>query len=357
MSTRTCIVIPHAGGADILKACLKSLEATRDNARVLLVDNASPDESVCEAKQLFPWIEILTQQRNLGFAGGCNAGMQFALQDPQCEFILLLNNDTTQEAGWLSHLEKLMDEYPKLGAAQPHLLSIPNPGYLDYSGAAGGLMDCYAFPFAYGRLLDHIEKDAGQYKEPQLLAWASGTACMLRVKALREVGLLDEAFFMHMEEIDLCWRLRLAAWDIASQPLSRVHHWSAYSLDAQSSRKVYLNHLNSLRMFFKNSALPRLFWQLSLRIALDKLAMMSYFFSGRFSHAFAALKALFVFYLDLPRLWRQRRQVQALRKRDFAEIEALHYPGSIAIKTRLGGCRKVQDLKWNPPLLKETSRA
>ncbi len=160
---------------------------------------------------------------------------------------------------------------------------------------------------------------------------------------------------MHMEEIDLCWRLRLASWDIASVPLARVHHWSGYSLDAQSPRKVYLNHLNSLRMFFKNSAFSHLFWRLGQRIILDKLAMMSYFFSGRIAHGFAASRALLAFCADLPRLVKQRRQVQALRTRDFAEVEAMHYPASMALKVCLQGKSTVADLNWTPPDLKESA--
>jgi GT2 family glycosyltransferase len=184
------------------------------------------------------------------------------------------------------------------------------------------------------------------------LAWASGTACLLRTKALKEVGLLDEHFFMHMEEIDLCWRLRLAGWDITSQSLSRVHHWSGYSLDAQSPRKVYLNHLNSLRMLTKNEGTAALLRRLPLRIALDKLALLSYLFSGRLSHAFAALKALFAFYLDLPRLFKQRSQIQTLRKRSQESMDAMHFPGAVALKVRLGECREVKDLAWFPPILK-----
>jgi GT2 family glycosyltransferase len=354
---RSAVIIPHAGGAGILQACLASLAGAGSPAcRVLLVDNASADGSVAAARQAFPWLEVLAQPRNLGFAGGCNAGLQAALADPACEYAALLNNDTVVETGWLEALEELLDAHPRVAAVQPRLLSIPSPGTLDYSGAAGGLLDVYGFPYALGRVLGHLEVDGDNWLEPRLLAWASGTACLLRATALREVGLLDESFFMHMEEIDLAWRLRLAGWQVASAPRARVHHHSGWSLGADSPLKVRLNHRNSLRMLIKNAGVGTLLRRLPLRLLLELAAPLHYLAAGRPRQAWAALRALFSLPLALPGLLRQRRQVQALRQVPEARLQALHLSRSLVLAALLGGVRRAEDLGWLPPLLTAADR-
>lgn len=353
---RVCVVIPHAGGAAILAACLARLAAGTLPSRVLLVDNASPDDSVARARADFPFVEVLAQPRNLGFAGGCNAGLRLALDDPACAYAVLLNNDTEPETAWLAELVALMDAHPALAAAQPRLLSIPFPGRLDYSGAAGGLLDVYGFPFALGRVLEHLEPDGDNWQAPRLLAWASGTACILRLEALRQVGLLEESFFMHMEEIDLDWRLRLAGWEIASAPRSRVRHHSGYSLGAETPLKVRLNHRNSLRMLTRNAGAATLARRLGPRLLLDAAAMLSYLAAGRPAHAWAGLRGVGGWLAALPRDLRARRGIQALRRLPEARVQERHYPRSVALAARLRGRREVAALCWLPPLLEESAR-
>ncbi|MDP2360843.1 MAG: glycosyltransferase family 2 protein [bacterium] len=354
---RVCVVIPHAGGREILPACLRTLREDSGRCRVLLVDNASPDDSVAAARRDFPFVEVLVQERNLGFAGGCNAGLRVALADPACVYAVLLNNDTEPQPGWLEALTALLDAHPRLGAAQPRLLSIPFPGRLDYSGGAGGLLDVYAFPFALGRVLGHLEEDGENWREPRLIAWASGTACILRLEALREVGLLEESFFMHMEEIDLDWRLRLAGWEIASAPQGRVRHHSGYSLGAESPRKILLNHRNSLRMLVRNAGAGTLLRRLPVRLLLDGAAILSYLAAGRPRHAWAGLCGVGGWLVALPGDLRARHGIQAGRRVPEALLQLRHYPHSMALACRLGGRRTVAELGWTPPLLVDDREA
>ncbi|MFA7331690.1 MAG: glycosyltransferase family 2 protein [Candidatus Delongbacteria bacterium] len=346
-----CVVIPHAGGWGILESCLTHLARGVVPCRVLLVDNASPDDSVERVRRAFPWVEVLAQERNLGFAGGCNAGLRAALADPACRVAVLLNNDTEPAPDWLEQPLALLAAHPRLAAVQPRLLSIPFPGRLDYSGAAGGLLDVYGFPFALGRVLGELEADGDNWLEPRRLAWASGTACALKLEALREVGLLEESFFMHMEEIDLDWRLRLAGWELASAPLSRVRHHSGYSLGAESPLKVYLNHRNSLRMLTRNAGGATLLRRLPIRLLLDGAALLSYLAGGRPAHAWAGLKGVAGWLAQLPRDLQARRGIQALRRVPEAELQRGHYPGSVALAARLRGRTTVQALGWCPPVL------
>ncbi|MCB1046910.1 MAG: glycosyltransferase family 2 protein [Calditrichaeota bacterium] len=351
---RVAIVIPHAGGTEILRACLEALESCRERTplRLLLVDNLSPDDSVRLAAEHHPWIEVLTQTRNLGFAGGCNAGLAHACAQPGLEYAVLLNNDTVPEPGWLDALLQLADAHPGVAALQPRLLSLPNPGKLDYSGAAGGLLDRYGFPYALGRLFDHIESDGANWLEPRLLAWTSGTACLLRLQALREVGLLDESFFMHMEEIDLCWRLRLKGWKLASCPGSRVHHHSGYSLKAGSPRKVYLNHRNSLLMLVKNLTPGALLARLPLRLLLDGAACLQQLLSGRPASAWAVIHALAGFVRRLPAARAEAKRLAGLTSRGPSCVKETEFPGSIVIQFWIKGHRGADQLGWLPPLLK-----
>lgn len=350
---RVAVVIPHAGGTEILLACLAALEAGRAHAplRVLLVDNLSPDDSVAEARARFPWIEVLAQTRNLGFAGGCNAGLAHACGEAGLEYAVLLNNDTVPEPAWLAELLALADRHPDVAALQPRLLSLPNPGRLDYSGAAGGLLDRYGFPYALGRLFEHIEEDGDNWLEPRLLAWTSGTACLLRLQALRQVGLLEESFFMHMEEIDLCWRLRAKGWRLASCPRSRVHHHSGYSLRAGSPRKVYLNHRNSLLMLARNLGPARLAARLPLRLVLDAGACLKELLAGRPVQAWAVIQALGAFAAGLPAALAARRRQAALPGIGASRVLETEFPGSVALACYLAGKRRADELGWLPPKL------
>ncbi len=350
---RLMVVIPHHGGWGILERCLEQLGAGTVPCRVLLVDNASPDDSVARVRRAFPWVEVLELPRNLGFAGGCNVGLRAALEDPHCEAVALLNNDTEPARDWLEQPKAMLAADPRLGAVQPRLLSIPFPGKLDYSGAAGGLLDVYAFPFALGRVLGHLEEDGPAWLEPRRLAWASGTACLLRCAALRETGLLEESFFMHMEEIDLCWRLRLRGWAIASAPAARVLHHSGYSLGAERPLKVYLNHRNSLRMLTRNAGSGTLARRLPVRLLLDLAAAASYLAAGRPAHAGAALRGVAGWLRRLPGDLRARRAIQAGRTVDEPTLQSQHFGGSIALAARLRGVTRVAELGWTPPVWKE----
>jgi len=352
---RFLVVIPHHGGWGILERCLEHLGRGTVPCRVLVVDNASPDDSVARVRRAFPWVEVAELPHNLGFAGGCNVGLRAALEDPACHAVALLNNDTEPAADWLEQPRAMLDADPRLGAVQPRLLSIPFPGKLDYSGAAGGLLDVYAFPFALGRVLGHLEEDGPDWMEPRRLAWASGTACLLRCGALRDTGLLEESFFMHMEEIDLCWRLRLRGWGVAAAPAARVLHHSGYSLGSERPLKVYLNHRNSLRMLTRNAGSGTLARRLPFRLVLDLAATVSYLAAGRPAHALAALRGVAGWLRRLPVDLRSRRAIQADRTVDEPTLQSQHYGGSIALAARLRGVTRVAGLGWLPPLWKEDS--
>ncbi len=183
--------------------------------------------------------------------GGCNEG----IRQSDSEYVLLLNDDTVMEGQALGELVRALDGDPQVALAQPKLLNINDRELFDYSGACGGLIDILGYPFAFGRVFMAMEKDKGQFNAPSQIFWACGTAALFRRRALDEVGLLDEDYFAHMEEVDLAWRLHLAGYNGVRVPQAVVYHYSGKTLPNTERWKMYLNHRNSLACLVKNYSL------------------------------------------------------------------------------------------------------
>jgi len=267
-SPEVSIVVPHYRGP-ILLDCLESVYSHTQGAFELIVVDDGGDGSAEEAKARFPRVRLISNPHNLGFAASCNRGMLAA----EGRYFVLLNNDVEVSPGWLDVLLTFAESHPKVGACQPKIRSLLDRTRFDYAGAAGGLMDLLGYPYCLGRVFHLIEEDRGQYDTPVPIFWASGTALFLKREAVEEVGGLDEEFFMHMEEIDLCWRLHRAGWEVWSVPASVVYHRSGWSLP-HSFRKMYLNHRNNLVLLLKNYDLPSLLALFPLRVLLEVLTVL-----------------------------------------------------------------------------------
>ncbi|MFP4547010.1 MAG: glycosyltransferase family 2 protein [Fidelibacterota bacterium] len=340
--TDVSVIIPHYNGEAILKDCLRSLyQSTRVALEVILVDNGSSDNSVKMVRQEFPEVNIYQQSENLGFAGGCNAGIQKATS----RYVLILNNDTTHKENWIEYLLETLIMDKTIAAVQPKLISYQNREYFDYSGANGGEMDIFGFPFARGRFFQHIEKDNHQYdNKNREIVWASGTAFLARRDVITEAGLFDDTFFAHMEEIDLDWRLRLMGYKIAVNSKAEVYHRSGFTLGAESPFKKYLNHRNSLYMLLANYKCLTLLYILPARILLDYLAVLDAvrrFDMGRLT---AVFKAHFWCLFHPGKIIKKRQKVKRLRQRTDKQIMAKFYSGSIALASFLFGKNKYSDL-------------
>ncbi|HTY08989.1 MAG TPA: glycosyltransferase family 2 protein, partial [Candidatus Edwardsbacteria bacterium] len=294
------------------------------------------------ATSRFPQIHVVRSDANLGYAGGCNLGIRATSE----EYVVLLNNDTELEPGWLGHLVAALDADRAVAAAQPKILWLKDRTKLDYSGGAGGLMDRYGFPYCRGRLFETLETDNGQYDgaAPDIF-WASGSASIYRRAALDAVGPLDEDFFMHMEEIDLCWRMHLAGWRVVAAPRSVVYHLSGGSLPAGNFRKLYLNHRNSQLMLWKNYSLGTLAWVWPARLALELSALGKALASRDWDWARAIVQALRWMAGHPAAVWRKHRAVQALRRVPDSAIAATMHRGSIALAYFLRGARTARELE------------
>ena len=335
------IVIPHYD-ADTLGDCLLSLFEHSDNSQihVVVVDDGPGRQPLQQARQRFPQIEVLTNAENLGFSHSCNRGLEHCTTRYAC----LLNDDTRVGAGWLSPLISACEADPTIAACQPKLLSAADSDRFDYSGGAGGFVDRLGFTFCRGRVLEHLESDHGQYDRPTALSWGCGSALFLRVDAVREVGLLDVDFFMHFEEIDLCWRLGLAGYRVMAVPASIVHHHAGWTLPPDSFRKKYLNHRNNLVALFKTLPPGRLTWLLPVRFVLEWLAALSYLAGGKGPAALAPPMALAWIALHPLNLWRRRRRSRALARSSARTKPDGVYGGSILFDYYLRRRRRSSEL-------------
>ena len=250
---KTAVVILNWNTEDFLRKFLPGLLRTVadvEGTEVIVADNDSSDDSMMVMKEVFPHVRTIQFETNLGFTGGYNR----AFKEIDCEYFVLINSDIEVTEGWLAPLVEWMDNHPDCGACAPKLHSHQKRDKFEYAGAAGGYIDRYGYPFCRGRVLQRLETDRGQYDMPADVFWATGACLMVRSSVYENLGGLDERFFAHMEEIDLCWRMQLEGWKVTIVPSSTVFHVGGGTLPASSPFKLFLNYRNNLLMLDKNLA-------------------------------------------------------------------------------------------------------
>ena len=281
------IVILNWNGRAHLERFLPSVVSHSTGASVVVADNGSDDDSAAFLRKHYPQVELLLLDKNYGYAEGYNR----ALEQVAADCYVLLNSDVEVEEGWLGPLAELMASDERIAALAPKILSYDRPGYFEYAGASGGFLDAFGYPFCRGRILDTIEQDDGQYDTSRDVFWASGACMMVRADVFRKLGGFDGDFFAHMEEIDLCWRLRSRGRGIVCIPQSVVYHVGAATLKKESPRKTFLNFRNNLVMLYKNLHSEELSGVMRVRTILDYVAAFQFLLKGQFGNAKAVLHA------------------------------------------------------------------
>ena len=254
---KTAVVILNWNTEGFLKEflpCLLQSVAKVEDAEVIVADNASTDGSMKVMTELFPEVKTISFDQNYGFTGGYNKAFETISQAYSPEYFLLINSDIEVTENWLEPLVMWMDSHPECGACAPKLHSYQEREKFEYAGAAGGYIDRFGYPFCRGRVLKRLETDHGQYDSPADVMWATGACLMVRSSVYRDLGGLDERFFAHMEEIDLCWRMQLAGHKVTVVPESLVYHVGGGTLPASSPFKLFLNYRNNLLMLENNLA-------------------------------------------------------------------------------------------------------
>jgi len=289
---QVAVIILNWNGATLLRRYLPTVIAGTDDtiADVIVADNGSTDDSLQVLREEFPGIKVLKLDENYGFAEGYN----LAIGQTMYPYTVLLNSDVRTPQGWLNPLLDYMEAHPGVGAVMPKLLHDSEDGrpMFDYAGAAGGYIDCHGYPYCRGRIFEYVEEDKGQYDDgPKSIFWASGACLMVRSQLYQDVGGLDKDFFAHMEEIDLCWRIRLAGNDLMIVPSSRVYHLGGGSLAYGNPRKTYLNFRNNLLLLHKNLPHDEGKKLLLIRRLMDTLAFGMALAKFHFGDAWSIVRA------------------------------------------------------------------
>ncbi len=305
---KVAVVILSWNGKKFLEQFLPSVvqHSSPQLCEVIVADNCSTDDSVAFVQANFPTVRIIQNQRNNGFAGGYND----ALKHVKSPYYVLLNQDVEVTPNWVEAVIDEMERDKNIAAAQPKLRAFNQRDYFEYAGASGGYLDRNSYAFCRGRIFNEIEKDTGQYDDVKDIFWATGACMFVRSEIYWQAGALDEDFFAHQEEIDLCWRIKNMGYRIIVAPASVVYHVGGGSLPQGNPRKTYLNFRNNLMMMFKNLSGSTLVFRMFWRFVLDGVAAFhSIFKNGNFNDFGAILKAHFAFYAALPALIKKRNKL------------------------------------------------
>jgi GT2 family glycosyltransferase len=329
---KIAVVILNWNGKELLKQFLPSVIKFSKEAKVYVADNASTDDSVDYLETHFPEVTVIKNQRNAGYAGGYNLALNSVPEDIH----ILLNSDVEVTENWLLPIREVFEKEPNIAAIQPKILDYHNREKFEYAGAAGGYIDKFGYPFCRGRIFQELEEDRGQYNDDQYIFWASGACLAIRKDAFNEIGGLDEDFFAHQEEIDLCWRLQNAGYKIKYVSASRVFHVGGATLKEMNPKKTFFNFRNSLFMLLKNLEPSKLGYIILSRMVLDGIAGIKFIFEGKFNHFFAILEAHASFY-------RHYGKIRKKRPKEFI-INKYYLIPSIVSSHYLGGKKKFSEL-------------
>lgn len=290
---RVAIVILNWNGKHYLEKFLPSvLASTYSNIEVVVADNGSTDDSLDFLRTHYPSVTLLPLEKNHGFTSGYN----LALQKVEAPYYILLNSDVEVEPGWIQPMVTLLENNPSIGACQPKLRAYQHKDQFEYAGAAGGWMDRYGYPFSRGRVFEHCENDTGQYDDACPVFWASGASLFIRSAVFHAARGFDDFFFAHMEEIDLCWRIQLAGWQVWSCPASVVYHVGGGTLPRGNSRKTFLNFRNNHVMLWKNLRAIEKIRVLPVRLVLDGVTGLKSLLTGDGGGCLAIVRAHWAFF-------------------------------------------------------------
>jgi GT2 family glycosyltransferase len=307
MYPSVAVVILNWNGKELLSRFLPSVVASAyPNLQLIVGDNASTDGSVAYVKEHFPMVSIIENEQNYGFAGGYNK----ILAKVEADYFVLLNSDVEVPVNWIHPIINWMETDEKLVVAQPKIKWQQQKDQFEYAGAAGGFMDLHAFPFCRGRIFDEVEADKGQYNSTIDIFWASGAAFFIKSRAWKEAAGLDADLFAHMEEIDLCWRLKNLGYRIGCCTDAEVYHVGGGTLNANNPYKTYLNFRNNLIIMQKNLPLADAYMRIFIRFWLDLAAWLQFLLKGKTQFALAISKAHFHFLRDISLNARKRAKTQ-----------------------------------------------
>ena len=298
---KIAIAILNYNGLGLLKKFLPSVIEYSNNklSSIYLIDNNSQDESLVFVRKNYPHIKIIENKKNYGYSKGYNIG----LSEIKSEYYVLLNNDVEVTKNWLNPMIKLLESNENYATCQPKIRSSYERDRFDYAGASGGFIDLLYYPFCRGRIFNTIEKDKGQYDNEKEVFWSTGACLMIKSKIFKKLNGFDSDFFAHMEEIDLCWRLKNLNYKNYCQPKSLVYHSGGQTLDESNPKKTYLNFRNNLIMILKNENIFKVFPIIFIRTFFDFFASIKISFDKKnLFHILAVFLAYTAFIFKIPKI-------------------------------------------------------
>ena len=304
---KTAIVILNWNGQKLLEQFLPSVvNFSSELADIYVADNASTDNSIKYIKEFYPSIKIIKNTRNEGYAKGYNDALCAVDADIYC----LLNSDVEVTKDWLIPVLEVFKTHEKTAVVQPKLLDFKDNNKFEYAGAAGGFLDLFGYPYCRGRVFNSLETDTAQFNDISDIFWASGACLFIRSKIYQQVGGLDEDYFAHQEEIDLCWRVQNIGFTIKYVGTSTVFHVGGATLQKNNPQKTYLNFRNSLLNVVKNIPKKWFLFVIFSRLALDGIAGVKFLIELKPFHTLAILKAHLSFYRNFFKILKKRKKLQ-----------------------------------------------
>lgn len=305
MDQTIAVVILNWNGLDLLKEFLPSVVEHSKDATLYVADNASTDASVEFVNTHFPVVKIIQNKINGGYAKGYNDALERLTED----IFILLNSDVKVTPNWIAPIKAIFERDPKIAAVQPKILDYKRPTHFEYAGAAGGFIDKFGYPYCRGRIFDNLEINLGQYDDEIEIFWASGACMAVRRDLYNEVGKLDEDYFSHQEEIDICWRFHNYGYKVLYAPKSLVYHVGGATLNNINPKKTYYNFRNSLFNLIKNVPSKKLFIVLFSRMILDGIAALKFLIELKPDHFAAVFQAHMSFYNHLNKFIEKRKKL------------------------------------------------
>lgn len=340
----TAVVLLSYNSLPLVKDFLPKIIATvpkRPDIEIIVVDNASTDGTLEYVEGNHPEVRLMRFDVNVGFTGGYLK----SLAQIDAKNFVLISSDIEVTENWFDSAIDLLNSSDDIAAVQPKVMSYDRRKEFEYAGAAGGYIDSLGYPFCKGRLINVLEEDEGQYDEVQEIFWASGACLFIKSEAWRAAEGFDKDFFAHMEEIDMCWRLKGMGYRIMYQPKSMIYHMGGFVIKYGSPQKIFRNHRNNLLMLIKNLPLSQLLWKIPVRLLLDHVASLSMLKEKNPEGAFQIFKAHADILTNLGMWLKKRKETQATKtKVNNVGI----YSGSLIVQFFLKGKRKFSELNWKP---------
>jgi hypothetical protein len=298
---QVAIIIPNWNGEDFIINCIESLVDQSMAAEIVVVDNGSVDLSVSLVKATFPSTTIIELPKNLGFAGGVNTGIRYALERGY-EYVVLFNNDAVADKQWLQRLVEAADRHPRVGIVTGKLMSIDKKHF----DSAGETFYDWGVPTPRGR----GEKDSGQFDNPAYLFGATAGASLYKSKLINQIGLFDEDFFAYYEDSDINFRAQLSGWEVYYEPKAIAYHHINATAKRIHGLHAYNMSKNMPWLIIKNvplSLLPEILLRFSLFYCIILAGLV------KKGQGIYALKGIFMSLIYLPKKCCQRWYIQRHR--------------------------------------------